>query len=75
MSVHTKKGAQENATASAPLIKPFGTLLTSTGIVASTEVARLVRAAEAEAASFGTAYGPAVAEIICEIGVDQKKAE
>ncbi|WP_267359392.1 MULTISPECIES: hypothetical protein [unclassified Methylobacterium] len=55
MSIHTTKGAQENANAAALLIKHLGTLLISTGVVTSIEVARLVRAAEAEAASLGTA--------------------
>lgn len=75
MSVHTTKGAQENASAAALLIKHLGTLLISTGVVTSIEVARLVRAAEAEAASLGTASSSAVAEIIREIGINWKKAE
>jgi hypothetical protein len=75
MSVHITKGAQENAIAAALLIKHLGRLLISSGVVTTTEAARVVRAAEAEAGSLGTASSSAVAEIIRDIGLDWKKAE
>ena len=75
LSVDTTRGAQESATAAMLLIKHLGTLLINTGVVTSTEVARLVRAAGTDAASLGATSGPAVAEIIRAIGVDWKKAE
>ena len=75
MSVDTTKGAQETATAAVLLIKHLGTLLINTGVVTSPEAARLVRAAEAEAASLEPTSDPAVAAIIRAIGMDWKKAE
>ncbi|MFB0491329.1 hypothetical protein ABIE45_003915 [Methylobacterium sp. OAE515] len=75
MSIHITKGAQENAIAAALLVKHLGKLLISTGVVTSSEAARVVRAAEAEAASLGTASAPAIAEVIREIGLEWKQTE
>ncbi|MEE7468679.1 MULTISPECIES: hypothetical protein [Methylobacterium] len=75
MPVHITKGAQENAIAAALLVKHLGKLLISTGVVTKTEAARVVRAAEAEAGSLGTDGGPAIAEVIREIGLEWKEAE
>lgn len=75
MSIHITEGAQENAIAAALLVKHLGKLLISTGVVTSTEAARVVRAAEAEAASLGTAAGPAIAEVIREVGLEWKQSE
>ncbi|MFB0488358.1 hypothetical protein ABIE45_000944 [Methylobacterium sp. OAE515] len=75
MSVHITKGAQENAIAAALLVKHLGKLLISTGVVTNTEAARVVRAAEAEAASLGPDSGPAIAEVIRETGQEWKASE
>jgi hypothetical protein len=73
MSVHTTKDAQENAIASALLVRHLGKLLIDTGVVTETEASRVVRAAEAEATALGTASGPAVAEIIRDVGQEWRQ--
>jgi hypothetical protein len=68
MSIHATKGAQENATAAAILVKHLGELLISAEFITKAQAASVAQAAEADANALKTASAPAIAEIIRTIG-------